>query len=128
MPFGLATAFSTFMQHYDINFLMLYTTCLVYIDDIFVLGQNYIEMLSHLDTALKRLVQANLKLKPCKYAYKNTSVNILGHAINVQGISTDPEKYRRIKEWPRLNNLVESCSFLGYETYFQFIKIFAHIV
>ena len=45
---------------------MLYTTCLAYLADIIVFGRNYIEMLSRLDTALERLEQANLKLKPSK--------------------------------------------------------------
>ena len=71
MPFGLATAPATFMRLMTIVFsCMLYTTCLAYLDDIIVFGQNYIEMLGRLDTALKHLGQANLKLKPSKCEFK----------------------------------------------------------
>ena len=64
---------------------MLYTTCLAYLDDIIVFGLNYIEMLNRLDTALERLEQENLKLKPSKCAFGKTSVTFLGHVINDKG-------------------------------------------
>ena len=76
---------------------MLYMTCLAYLDEINVFGRNYIEMLGRLYTALERLGQANLKLKPSKCAIGKTSVNFLGHVIYDKGISTDPEKRHRIK-------------------------------
>ena len=117
MPFGLATAPETFMRLMTIVFSgMLYTTCLAYLDDIIVFGQNYIEMLGRLDTALERLGQANLKLKTSKCAFGKTSVNFLGHVISDKGISTDPEKLRRIQVWPRLHNQDEARSFIGYAT------------
>jgi hypothetical protein len=79
MPFGLATAPATFMRLMTIVFSgMLYTTCLAYLDDIIVFGRNYIEMLGRLDTALERLGQANLKLKPSKCSFGKTSVSFLG--------------------------------------------------
>ena len=130
MPFGLATAPATFMRLMTIVFSgMLYTTCLAYLDDIIVFGRNYIEMLGRLDTALERLGHANLKLKPSKCAFGKTSVSFLGHVISDKGISTDPEKLRRIQEWPRPHNPDEARSFLGYATYYRkFIKNFSHIV
>ena len=48
---------------------MLYTPCLAYLDDIIFTGRNYIEILIRLDTALERLEQAKLKLKPSKCAF-----------------------------------------------------------
>ena len=108
---------------------MLYTTCLAYLDDIIIFVRNLIKMLGRLDTALERLGQVNFKLQPSKCAYGKTSVNIFGHVISDKGISTNPEKLCRIKEWPRLHNPDEARSFLGYATYYQqFIKNFVHIV
>ena len=113
MPLGLATAPATFMRLMTIVFSgMLYTTCLAYLNDIMILGRNLMEMLGRLGTALDRFVQANLKLEPSKCAFGKTSVNFLGHVISDKGISTDPEKLRRIKEWPRLHNPDEARSFL----------------
>ena len=130
ITFGLATAPATFMRLMTIVFSgMLYMTCLAYLDDIIVFGRNYIEMLGRLDTALERLKQANLKLKPSKCAFGKTSVNFLCHVISDKEISTDPEKLRRIQDWPRPHNQDEARSFLGYATYYQkFIRNFAHIV
>ena len=108
---------------------MLYTTCLAYLEDIIVFGRGFIEMLCRLDTALELLDQANLKLKPSKCAFGKTSVSFLGHVISDRGISTDPEKLRRIQEWPRPHNEDETRRFLGYATYYlKFIKDFANIV
>ena len=119
MPFGLATAPATLMPLMTIVFSgMLSTTCLVYHDDIIVFGQNFIEMLGRLDTALERLGQVNLKLKPSKCAFGKTSVNCLDHVISDKGISPDPEKLCRIKEWPRPHNPDEARSFMGTATYY----------
>ena len=130
MPFGLATAPATFMRLMTLVFSgMLYTTCPAYLDDIIVFGRNYIEMLNRLDTALERLEQANLKLRPSKCAFGKTSVIFLGHVITDKGISTDPEKLSRIQEWPRPHNTDEARSFLRYATYYRkFIRNFAHTV
>ena len=99
------------------------------LDDIIIFGRNFIEMLGRLDTALDRLGQANLKLKSSKCVFGKTSVNFLGHVISDKGISTDSEKLRRIKEWPRPHNPDEARSFLGYATYYRkCFRNFAHIV
>ena len=117
MLFGLATAPEMFMRLMTLVFSgMLYRTCLAYLDDIIVVGRNFIEMLGRLDTALERLEQANLKLKPRKCAFGKTSVTFLGHVISDTGISTDPEMLSRIQEWPRPHNTDEARSFLGYAT------------
>lgn len=129
MPFGLATAPATFMRLMTIVFSgMLYSTCLAYLDDIIIFGRTYEEHLERLDLALKRLKSANLKLKPSKCAFGKKSVSFLGHVISDKGISTDPEKLKRIQEWPRPRNQNEVRSFLGYATYYRkFIRGFAHI-
>ena len=93
MVFGLATAPATFMRLMTIVFSgMLYSTCLAYLDDSIIFGLTFEEQLNRLDQALKRLENANLKLKPSKCAFGKKSVAFLGHIISDQGISTDLEK------------------------------------
>jgi hypothetical protein len=130
MPFGLATAPATFMRLMTIVFSkILYNTCLAYFDDIIIFGKCFKDMLQRLDQALDRLERAILKLKPSKCSFGKRSVSFLGHIISNKGISTDPEKLRRIQEWPRPHNQNEARSFLGYATYYRkFIKDFSHIV
>ena len=129
MPFGLATAPATFMRLMTIVFSgMLYNTCLAYLDDIIIFGRTFEEHLQRLDLALTRVQGANLKLKPSKCRFGQKSVNFLGHVISDKGISTDPEKLRKIQEWPRPRNVNETRSFLGYATYYRkFIRNFSSI-
>ena len=69
MPFGIATASTTFMRLMTIVFSgMLYSTCLAYLDDI-IFGATLEEHLHRLEQALTRLKTANLKLKPSKCAF-----------------------------------------------------------
>ena len=129
MPFGLATAPATFMRLMTIVFSgMLYSTCLAYSDDIIIFGRTFNEHLERLELALKRLKNANLKLKPSKCSFGKRSVTYLGHSISDKGISTDPANLKRIQEWPQPRNQEEMRSFFGYSTYYRkFIKGFAHI-
>ena len=130
MPFGLATAPATFMRLMTIvSSGMLYFTCLAFLDDIIIFGRTFEEHLTRLDHALNRLKSANVKLKPSKCAFGKRSVAFLGHIISELGISTDPEKIKRIPEWPRPRNVTELRALLGYESYYRkFIRGFAHVV
>ena len=50
MPFGLCNAPATFQRHMDVVLCGLqWTTCLVYLDDIIVMGQTFEEHLSNLE-------------------------------------------------------------------------------
>ena len=107
---------------------MLYNTCLAYLDDIIIIGRTFNEHIERLELALKRLKNANLKLKPSKCSFGQRSVTLLGHIISDKGIRTDLAKLKRIQEWPQPRNQGEMRSFFGYATYYRkFIKGFAHI-
>ena len=91
MTFGLSTALATFMRLMSIVFSgMLYNWCLVYLDDIIIFGQTFIEHNQGLESVLKRLQNANLQLKLTKCHFGKKSVAFLGHIISDKGISTDP--------------------------------------
>ena len=70
-----------------------------------------------------------MKLKPSKCAFGKRSVAFLGHIISELGISTDPEKIKRIQEWPHPRNVTELRALLGFASYYRkFILGFAHVV
>ena len=46
------------------------------------------------------LREAGLKINPKKCKFLQEEVVVLGRVVSREGISTDPEKVRVIKEWP----------------------------
>ena len=71
---------------------------------------------------------ANLKLKPSKCALFQEEVTFLGHVVNKEGISCDPEKLQAIRDWPIPRNVRDVCSFLGIASYYRkFITGFSTI-
>ena len=60
--------------------------------------------------------------------WKKKSVSFLGHIISEKELSTDPEKLKRIQEWPRPRTQNDVRSLLGYASYYRkFIKGFAYL-
>ena len=129
MPFGLSNAVATFQRLMDLILTGLtLEICLAYLDDIIVFASTPEEHLERLEMVLKRLQAATLKLKPSKCNLMQTSVCFLGHIISGQGVATDPEKIRLIKDWPVPQNLKEVRGYLGLAGYYRkFIKDYARI-
>ena len=52
----------------------------------------------------------------------------LGHILSADGISANPEKVDKVRDWPVPKNAKELHSFLGLASYYcQFIPNFAHV-
>ncbi|CAG2249543.1 Transposon Ty3-G Gag-Pol polyprotein,Transposon Ty3-I Gag-Pol polyprotein [Mytilus edulis] len=65
MPFGLACAPATFERLMErVMAGLQWNICLVYLDDIIVVGRNFEEMLTNLRQVSDRLIDAGLKLNP----------------------------------------------------------------
>ena len=83
-------------------------------------------MLDWIELVFNRLKQYNLKIKPKKCQFFNTSVLFLGHILLAKGISVNPEKVEKVRTWPVSKNIKEVQSFLGLASYYrQFIDKFA---
>ena len=67
LPFGLCNGPATFQRLMDTVLSGLHwSSCLVYLDDVIVLGKCFDDHLSKLQNVFDRLRQANLKMKPTK--------------------------------------------------------------
>ncbi|PIK41495.1 Retrovirus-related Pol polyprotein from transposon [Apostichopus japonicus] len=129
MPFGLCNAPATFERLMDRVLSGLHwEACLVYLDDVIVYGATFSEAMDRLKTVFNRFRDAGLKLSPGKCQLFKQSVTYLGHIVSKDGVGTDPEKVKAVKEWPRPQNLSEVRSFVGLCGYYRrFIRGFAQI-
>jgi len=97
--------------------------CLAFLDDIILLVQHLEQHLERLEVLLQRLLAAGLKLEPTKCYLLQRKVTFLGHVDSEDGIATDPEKTRLIRDWPVPRNLKELRSYLGLTSYYRkFVK------
>ena len=99
---------------------------LLYLDSIYIFAPTIDDVLDCIELVFNRCKQFNLKIKPKKCQFFNTSVLFLGHMFSARGISAHPEKVEKIKTWPVLQNIKEVQSLLGLASYYrQFINKFA---
>ena len=86
--------------------------CLIYLDDIIVIGRYIDDMIKNSDTVLQRQHDAVLKLKPRKCQVFAKQVEFLGHDISCEGIQTDQKKIQAVKTWPRPETTHDVRSFV----------------
>ena len=129
MPFGLCNAPATFQRLMDLVLAGLqWHNCLVYLDDILIIGKTFKEQLENLHLVFDRLREAGLKLKPSKCRVCQKEVTYLGHVISPGGITTDSFKTDKVNKWPIPTSQRETRQFLGFVSYYRrFIKDFATI-
>ena len=96
-----------------------FVTLLLYLDDICIFAPTVNDMLDRIELVFDRLKQCNLKIKPKKCQFFNTSVLFLGHILLAKGISVNPEKVEKVKTWPVPKNIKEVQSFLGLASYYR---------
>ena len=128
MPFGLNNAPGTFQRLMNWvlkNFIGILVA--MYLDDVIIYTKGsfelHIDQISQVFQAL-RDAQLSIKLKKCHFC--RPSLAFLGHTIGQGGLQPDPEKIKKIKEFPEpktLTQLLVVLELFGY--YRKFIKDFA---
>lgn len=119
MPFGLCNAPATFQQLMETVLAGLVgECCLVYLDDILVIGETFEDHLNNLQKVFSRLKEANLRLHPKKCYFASPSVDYLGYHVSAEGLSTDPRKTEAVANFPQLTDVKSLRSFLGLASYY----------
>lgn len=96
---------------------------LVFFDDILVYSRSYEEHSEHVKLTLQLLKDHSLFAKRSKCVLGIEQVQYLGHIINKDGVSTDPDKVSCMTNWPLPNNIKRLRGFLGLTGYCRrFIK------
>ena len=129
MPYGLCNAPATFERLMERIFRgHLGERCLAYIDDVIVFGRDFATTLHNLDIILSKFVESNFQLKPKKCKLFQKKILFLGFELTGTGISSDPDKIDKVKNWPRPCNVRDVRSFLGLASYMRrFIQNFAKV-
>lgn len=112
LPFGISSAPEYFQKQMQ-RILVGIPNIVCLMDDILVYGKSRQEHDTALEKVLQRLVEAGLTLNSEKCVFTVDRVTFLGHVIDKDGISADPEKIRAISEFPAPRNRKEVKSFLG---------------
>ena len=129
MPFSLCNAPATFQRLMDLVLTgLLWSSCLVYLDDIIVLGKNFTDHLQNINLVFQRIRDAGLKLQPPKCRFFQEEVAYLEHIVSRDGISVDPTKIDKVRHWPIPQNSKDVQQFLGLANYYRrFILGFAEL-
>ena len=127
MPFGLSNAGASFCHLMEMCLGdQQYLTLLFYLDDICIFTSSVNEMLNRIEMVLERLQDFNLKIRPKKSFFFQSKVLFLGHILSKDGISPNPDKIQKVKDWPVPTNAKEVHSFLGLASYYRrFVPQFA---
>ena len=120
MAFGLTNAVPTFQRlMMDVLSGMIGKKCLVYLDDVLVLGRTLEEHLSNLKDVFDAIREAGLKLNGNKCVFAQPSVRYLGYVISAQGIAPDEEKVKAVEQFPVPEDVVSLRRFLGIVGYYR---------
>jgi hypothetical protein len=129
MPFVLCNVPSTFERLMEAILRGLtYESCLMYLDDVIVIGRTFQKHLLSLRKMFHPFREDRLNLNPEKSQHFQKEVQHLGHITSPGGITADPEKLKAVWKWPISKNKQEIRSFLGiYAYYRRVIDGFANI-
>ena len=112
MPFGVKTA----PEHFEMKMQLVLEGVdgiVSLIDDILIHGMTQEEHDSRLHATLQRLEGAGITLNSDKCVFSKSEVKFAGYVINGNGIKSDPDKVKAIKEMPAPTSVSDVRRFLG---------------
>ena len=128
VPFGLATAISTFQYLMSKFLTSLNHFAFTYLDNVLIFSKSCKEHLQHLNAVFQTFKEAGLKIKLSKCQFFKTQLHYLGHKISADGLKSLSEKLKAIKNLAPTKNMDEACQILGLLGYYRsFAPAFADI-
>ena len=112
MPFGISSAPEHFQCQMN-KVLLDLPGVLCLIDDILVYGRNTQEHNERLESVLNRIQSAGITLNQSKCEFSKETIKFLGHVINSNGVSADPQKIEAIVNMKAPSSVSELRRFLG---------------
>jgi len=102
--------------------------CVVYLDEVLVVGRSFMEHLNNLKKVFERFRNANLKLKPEKCCLAGSEVVYLEYFVSKEGVSANSSKIKAVQSFPQPHDLSSLRSFLSLASYYQrFVPCFSKI-
>lgn len=130
MPFGLNNSAQRWQRIIDTVLgptLEPYFFC--YLDDVVIVTQDFEEHLKVLGEVLKRLHENGITLSWDKCQFCRSELRYLGHVVNENGLSVDPDKVRAILDFPQPKTVKQVRRFNGLASWYRrFIPNFAGIM
>jgi len=99
--------------------LFIIIIIIVRVDDVLVSGKNDEEHLANLETILRRLAEAQLRLNKEKCTFMAPEVTYCGLVIDRNSARTVPEKVRAIVDAPAPQTVMQLQSYLGMLNFYQ---------
>jgi hypothetical protein len=129
MPFGLKSAPSTFQRMMNsILSESIGNRCLIYVDDILILGETLDEHNAKLREVFSKLREFNIKIEPDKCEFLKEELSYLGHVVTERGVKPDERKVTAVVIFPTPKSQKDIKSFLGLAGYYRrFINNFSAI-
>lgn len=129
LPFGLKNAPSIFQRAIDdVLREHIGKCCFVYIDDVIIFSTSEENHIRDVESVLKSLLEANMKVSAEKSKFFRQETEYLGFMVTTNGITTCADKVNAMKNFPQPTTLRGVRSFLGLAGYYRcFIKDFAKI-
>ena len=112
LPFGISSAPEHF-QHRMNQILAGQEGALCHMDGVLIFGHTQQEYDSRLNTTLTKIQAAGLTLNTDKCEFNKTKINFLGHVINRNGISPNPQKTEAVLSMVKPCSQTELCRFMG---------------
>ena len=112
LPFGICSAPEHFQRRMN-QILSGHEGTLCHIDDVLIFGKTQQEHDARLYSALTQIQSAGLTLNAGKCEFSKSEIKFLGHVINKDGISPDPDKTNAVLAMPEPNTPTELRRFMG---------------